>query len=437
MKKWFFFVLIFPVCLLSYEKNLRITPVVKAIQTVKSSVVNISTDQVMKVSDTGLLPFDFMIKHFFSIPKEYVSHSLGSGFIISGGYVVTNYHVVEAGKNIKITFLDGKTATGEIVGYSANLDIALIKISDLKTSSVILGDSSNLLQGETVIAIGDPIGLSNTVTVGIVSALNRKIKVDKRLYFNIIQTDASINPGNSGGPLVNVLGEVIGINTAVASSAQGIGFAIPVNILKRILPFLKKGDVPTGFLGVKIQSINNNIKKSFKYNYDNGVIINDIKSNSSSDNQLRRGDFIQNVGGVPIEEPFELQNILSSYPPGSKILLKIWRKGKILSVTRKTNKYSNDLLINIFYKKLGIKELNFNKRAIKIDKINKKSILKKFGIRKNDKIAAIDGVVIKSEKELSLLLEKIRFDNYITFSIVRRYTVYTIQVPIEPIDNSF
>ena len=232
------------------------------------SVVNISTVKVVKSGGRQQMPMPFgpndPFKDFFErffrdmVPKDFKQQALGSGFIIDKeGYIVTNNHVVEKSDEIKVKFSDGKEFTAKIVGKDPKTDLALIKIdADRTLVPLSMGDSDKLDVGDWVVAIGNPFGLGNTVTAGIVSAKYRHIGAGA--YDNFIQTDASINPGNSGGPLLNTAGEVVGVNTAIYSQSGGsvgIGFAIPINMAKDLIPQLKQGKVVRGWLGVMIQKV--------------------------------------------------------------------------------------------------------------------------------------------------------------------------------------
>ena len=253
----------------------------------KPSVVNIRTTKTITTGRRGTqrspfgegTPFDrffgddFFKRFFGDVPRrEFKQRSLGSGFIISkDGYIFTNYHVVEKSDKILVKLSDGKEYEATIVGKDKNTDIALLKIKQRNSLPVaILGDSAKLRVGDWVIAIGNPFGLNQTVTAGIVSAKGRVIGAGP--YDDFIQTDASINPGNSGGPLFNLAGEVVGINTAIVAQGQGIGFAIPINMANQILPDLKtKGKVARGWLGVSIQDITEDIAKSLKLKTQEGL----------------------------------------------------------------------------------------------------------------------------------------------------------------------
>lgn len=312
----------------------------------KPAVVNISTTKVIASGGFGDHPFgssdpfrdffgdDFFDRFFGQIPKkEYKSQSLGSGFIISkDGYILTNNHVVENAEEIIVKLSDEREFKGEIIGRDSKTDIALIKIKDHDELPVVrLGNSDALEVGEWVIAIGNPFGVGQTVTAGIVSAKGRTIGAGP--YDDFIQTDASINPGNSGGPLFNIKGEVVGINTAIYSPSGGnvgIGFSIPINLVKSFLPQLKKeGKVTRGWLGVMIQPITKELAQSFNLDSSEGALVGDVMKDSPAQKAgIKRGDVIIEFNGEKIGKMKELPAIVAATPVGKKVKVKILRDGR-------------------------------------------------------------------------------------------------------------
>ncbi len=310
---------------------------------VKPAVVNISTTRTYKGKgfggQFGRSPFndyfgdEFFNRFFGDIPdRNFKQRSLGSGFIISDdGYIFTNNHVVENTDKILVKISDGKEYEAKIIGTDSKTDIALIKIKpDHNLAIAEIGDSDTLRVGEWVIAIGNPFGLEQTVTAGIVSAKGRVIGAGT--YDNFIQTDASINPGNSGGPLFNMQGKVIGINTAIVAQGQGIGFAIPINMAKSILADLKtKGKVTRGWLGISIQDISEDIAKSINYKNSNGVLVTDVFKDDPADKAgVRVGDIITEINGKAIKDTHELLLTTATLHVGDKATVKIIRDGKEL-----------------------------------------------------------------------------------------------------------
>ncbi len=277
-------------------------------------------------------PFkDFFEKFFGEMPKEFKSRSLGSGFIFDrDGYIITNNHVVEGADKIKVKLLDGREFKATIKGRDPMTDLALIKIEsgnhDLPV--LTLGDSNAMQVGDWVLAVGNPFGLSHTVTQGIISAKGRVIGAGP--YDDFIQTDASINPGNSGGPLVNLNGEVVGINSAIVATGQGIGFAIPSSMAKIIIPQLKeKGSVVRGMLGVQIQMVTPELAKSFGLKEPMGALVAEVNPGSPAAKAgIQRGDVIVEFNGTPIKEMHELPRLVAGTPPGKTATVKVLRNGK-------------------------------------------------------------------------------------------------------------
>lgn len=266
--------------------------------------------------------------------QEYTQRGQGSGFIINKkGYILTNNHVVEGADTISVTLSDKREFTGEIVGTDPQSDVALIKIDNASNLPVLpLGDSSKLEVAEWVIAIGNPFGLSQTVTVGVVSATGRN-SVGINDYENFIQTDAAINPGNSGGPLINARGEVVGINTALFSKTggyMGIGFAIPINMAKSIEKQLKEfGKVTRGWLGVVIQNVDKDLADSFGLKKAGGILVSEVQKDSpASAAGLKRGDVIIELDGVVLEDVSDLRNRVALISPDSKTMLVVVRDGR-------------------------------------------------------------------------------------------------------------
>jgi serine protease Do len=299
----------------------------------KPAVVNISTTQRTPIGE-GLLPEDHPpLGDFFGniIPKEFKGQSLGSGFIIKkNGLILTNNHVIEKADKIIVRLSDEREFDANVIGRDEKTDLALIKISDHNNNfpTARLGDSDQLDVGEWVVAIGNPFGLEQTVTVGIVSAKGRAI--GNGLFDDYIQTDASINPGNSGGPLFNIKGEVIGINTAINPSGQGIGFAIPINEVKKVLDQLEIfGKIKRGWLGVMIQELNDDLAGSFHLKNKNGALISDVFENSpASKAGLQRGDVIIEFDGKKVIQMRTLPLIVAETPIGKEVNLKTVRDGK-------------------------------------------------------------------------------------------------------------
>ncbi|OQY24499.1 MAG: peptidase [Desulfobacteraceae bacterium 4572_35.2] len=311
----------------------------------KPAVVNISTtlhNQSTPSSDQqpSSIHRDFFEEFFNNFLQEYngphdPKKSLGSGFIISDdGYILTNAHVVDNADEIKVQIAGGAVFSATVQGVDPKLDLALLKIeTDEKLPTVTLGNSDKLEIGEWVMAIGNPFGLQQTVTVGIVSAKGRVLGAGP--YDNFIQTDASINPGNSGGPLFNTHGAVVGINAAIVSGAQGLGFAIPINTAKHILPQLKAtGHVTRGWLGITIQKVSKDLADSFGLATTKGALISSITENSPAQQAgLRRGDIIMTLNQHQIETINDLPRLVADIAIGDTATIGVYRDGTIINIT--------------------------------------------------------------------------------------------------------
>ncbi len=315
-------------------------------QSVKHSVVNISTTQV--IAGGAVNPFqgpnspfrdffgDDFFKHFFGdIPQGRMkTHALGSGFVIGkSGLILTNNHVVEKATEIKVKLEDGKEYTANVLGRDPKTDLALIKVkadADFP-APLMLGDSGATRVGDWVMAVGNPFGLGETVTVGIISAKGRIIGAGP--YDDFLQTDAAINPGNSGGPLFNMNGDVIGINTAIVAQGQGIGFAIPINMAKELLPQLEAGKIVRGWLGVMIQDVTPDLAKSFNLKESGGVLVSDVTAGSpATEAGLKQGDVIVRFEGKPVADAHALSRLVASAAPGTNAKIDLIRDGSPMSI---------------------------------------------------------------------------------------------------------
>jgi serine protease Do len=288
------------------------------VEKLSPTVVNVSTARIVK----DLLG------------REINQKAMGSGFIISeDGYIFTNNHVVDKADKIEVKLANGKVYDAEIKGRDASTDMALIKITaPAKLPYARLGDSDRSRIGEGVFAIGNPLGLDHTVTAGIISAKGRVIGAGP--YDNFIQTDASINPGNSGGPLCNLAGEVVGINTAIIAQAQGIGFAIPINMAKEILEDLKtSGKITRGWMGLTSQDITDDIQQSLKLKDRQGALVGNVFTGDAADKAgIKIGDVILAIDGQTVKDNRELGRIVANLHVGSKVNVKVFRNGKEMTL---------------------------------------------------------------------------------------------------------
>jgi serine protease Do len=317
------------------EKSIAFSDVVKS---VIPTVVNISTTKTMERDIPFQHFFEGPLRDFlepFRMPKRWKEQSLGSGVIVSSdGYIITNSHVVEKAEVIKVTLYDKQTYKGKVVGMDKKTDVAVIKIPAKNLQAIRWGDSDKLQVGEFVLAFGNPYGLNHTVTMGIVSALGRA-DVGITDYEDFIQTDAAINPGNSGGPLVNINGELIGINTAIFSNTggyQGIGFAVPSNMARAVMrQLIEEGKVTRGWLGVTIQKVTPELAREFGLKKPAGALVTDVFKGSPAEKAgIKRGDVIVGLNGIEIRDVESLRNRVAQTEVGSTVRIKVKRDGRTL-----------------------------------------------------------------------------------------------------------
>jgi len=320
-----------------------LAPMVKR---VSPAVVNIATRGTIKEDPSQRNPLldDPFFRRFFDAPPDTKPHerqfqSAGSGVIVDAknGYIITNHHVVENASEITITLLDNRSFSAKVIGTDEGADIAVLQAKQPNLVAMALGDSTHLEVGDYVVAIGNPFGLQHTVTAGIVSALGRT-GINPDGYEDFIQTDASINPGNSGGALVNLRGELIGINSAILSRSGGnigIGFAIPVNMAKGVMDqLIKYGEVKRGVLGVSIYGVTPDIAKEFGLSESSGALVAGVAQGSAAERAgVKTGDIITSINGVTMKDAGELRNTIGMLRVGDKVEIGLLRDGKPRTVT--------------------------------------------------------------------------------------------------------
>lgn len=327
-------------------------------ETVKPSVVNISTTKTVSIKKSPFGDFfddPFFRKFFgdqfhqFGGKKEFKTSALGSGVIITeDGYILTNSHVVQNVDEIKIILYDKREFTGKLVGTDPQTDLAIVKVEARGLPAIKMGDSTKLKVGELVIAIGNPFGLGNTITMGIVSAVKRS-RVGIAEYENFIQTDAAINPGNSGGALVNIHAELVGINTAIFSTTGGnvgIGFAIPSSLARSVMDsIIKYGKVVRGWLGVSIQDLTPELAKHFDIEVGRGALVTDVVKDSPAEKSgFQRGDLIVKFEGRPVEDATTLKNMVGGKMPGTNVKINIIRNGKEKTLSVKLGELTGKMI---------------------------------------------------------------------------------------------
>ncbi len=422
---------------------------------VEPAVVNISATTTVKVPGFpfrhffGQGPFgDFLGKFHGDIPdREMRQRSLGSGFIVDkDGYIITNNHVVEGAQEIKVKLTDGREFNAKVIGKDPKTDLALIKISSLfKDLPVLaLGDSDKIRVGDWVIAVGNPFGLEHTVTQGIISATGRVIGSGP--YDNFLQTDAPINPGNSGGPLINVMGEVVGVNSAIIAGGQGIGFAIPSNMAKSVSAQLKeKGKVTRGWIGVSIQSVSPEIAKAFGLKEEKGALVADVVAGSPAEAAgIKRGDIIVSFDGKEIKNSTDLPVRVAETPLGETVTVRVLREGKETDLSVKVSEMpegkfaalagSRESSLGLAVKditpelrrQLGIRE----KSGIIVIDVASGSPAEDAGLQAGDVIKEVNRKPVKSVKDYVTLIAKAREDEPLLLLIQRGNQTIFVAIPM-------
>jgi serine protease Do len=422
------------------EASQRRSPVVIAVEKVSPAVVNISTTVTEKVSPFFPFGRDDFFKDFFPefFSREYQHTSLGSGVIMDGknGYIVTNHHVVAGASEIKVITSDQKEYMGRSMGSDPRSDVAVIKIdAKQRLPEAKLGDSDDLMIGETVIAIGNPFGLTHTVTTGVVSALDRSVRAEDRVYRHFIQTDASINPGNSGGPLLNIDGEVIGINTAIYQKAQGIGFAIPINKAKRIVKeLLRVGEVRPPWIGVDLQELTRELQMHFGLPQGKeGALVSDVYRGSPAEKTgIKRGDIILSLEGMPVASPDDYYQALGEYTATERLHFKVFRKGEDIDLVVEASLFPPDLAPELFYRRVGIKlegRVRQGQAGIIIEEVRKDSEAGRIGLRSGDVILQINDRTLTGMKEFKEAISHYHHMASLNIVVKRGHYDYSLTLP--------
>ncbi len=384
-------------------------------------------------------PFEDFFGPFRDTPeREHKERSLGSGFVIDRkGYIVTNNHVIAEAEEIKVKLSNGDEFDAEVVGRDPKTDLALIRIKDAKDLTPLpLGDSENLKVGTWVVAIGSPFGLEQTVTQGIVSAKGRSIGSGP--YDDYIQTDASINPGNSGGPLLNLKGQVVGINTAIIARGQGIGFAIPIHLAHDIVEQLKdKGEVTRGWLGVQIRDLDESLASYYRLKPFSGVYVENVVPGDPADRAgIRSGDIITSVDGQPVTSGRELAGLIAQIPVGKKSGISLLRDGEKKNISVKIAKQSSEKM-KIASKRTGKDDLGLRVTELSPEKAQQFGLdaeehgvlvievapdgrAAKAGVRVGDIIKGVNMKKIKGVKDYESLLAAADQDEPINLLVRRR-----------------
>jgi len=407
---------------------------VKIADKVGPAVVQIIADKVEKRKVVSLFdesPFQDFFDRYFGIPRErereYRSEARGSGFFISSdGYILTNNHLVENSVRVTVSTLQEKEYKAKVVGTDSSTDLALLKIDDKNLPFAELADSSQLRVGEWVLAIGNPWNLQNTVTAGIVSSKGRQLGIPDVPYQDYIQTDASINPGNSGGPLVNMKGEVVGINSMIFTPSGGnigIGFAIPSNLARRVVNQLKeRGKVVRGYLGIRPQPITEADKENLKLESRKGALVGSVEAGAPADKAgLKPADVIVEVNGQPVESDNDLRFKIAEIEPGTKVDIKVIRDGKEKILSVKLEEYPSEQEQQASAsprKDLGFSFTTLTPRrasrygfrtqeGVIITEVRQYSDADRAGLQAGDIILEANRKVIQDERELQAIIDRL------------------------------
>jgi serine protease Do len=412
--------------------------VVEAVERLSPAVVNISAEQTV-VQQSPFRSredpfFDQFFRDFFDRgPRRSTRTSLGSGFIVdTDGTILTNSHVILRGAKVRVTLVDGREFDAKLVGADADSDLAVLRIQAgerLPTAS--LGTSKDLLIGETVIAIGNPFGLSHTVTTGVVSAVGRSLRGEDRTYTDFVQTDASINPGNSGGPLLNIRGEVIGINAAIYGNAQGIGFAVPIDRARRVLrDLVSYGSVKPSWIGVVTQELTPELARHFGVR--KGVIIATVEPRSpAAIAGLVRGDVILKIDGHEVASTDEFEGRISAHPPGDELALTVSgdEDGRIRDVTVRVVSFPEADADSLLWSMFGFAAAA-DQRGLAVTKVRAGGPTARIGLRRGDRILGLAGTAVQTVAELRRKMLELRGARSVVLTVGRGPYEYNVQVAL-------
>lgn len=415
----------------------RRTPVVQAVERVRSAVVNVSAEELVRVRVGGqpqsmaeLLFGDMLERPRYR--KGYAVTSLGSGVIVSPeGYVLTNAHVVERGTRLRVGLLDGREFTARVVGADPSSDLAVLKLeTSEKLPFVPSGRSDDLLIGETVIAIGNPFGLSHTVTTGVVSAVHRNFKAGERTLFDFVQTDASINPGNSGGPLLDIDGRLIGINTAILGErSAGIGFAIPIDRARRIADdLIAHGEVREGYLGVSVADLP--AAEGARVGSTGGVGVTAVDTGSPAERAgVRKGDRVESVQGFPLGSAEEFRFRVRELGPGATARLELVRGGKPVQLQLTAVELSGGRIDQLVKRRVGVALSEEKVRGgtlVVIKAVDRGSAAARVGLQAGDLVREVNSTEVSGLGEFRRLAGKARATGRLVLLVQRGFAAERI-----------
>jgi len=404
----------------------RKTPLVAVVERVSPAVVNISAESTVRQRD----PFFGL----FGLGSERPAQSLGSGFVIDrSGRVITNAHVVEGASRITVTLLDGRELEADLLGSDRDADIAILQVKAAGLPTLPLGKSSDLMIGETVIAVGNPFGLSNTVTTGVLSAIGRSVPSDsgERMFTDFLQIDASINPGNSGGPLLNTDGEVVGINTAIISGANGIGFAIPADRAHRVIDdLLRFGELQPLWSGARLLTVDPELAQRSDLPVRRGALVMKVYPDSPAATAgLAERDVIVSVGGHAVASREDVTTALYTAAVGDPVPAEVRRGGKTLKITLRAVRPPSGLGLNVLERTVGV-AVAAQRGGLLIDHVSDGSAADRRGLRAGDVILGANGQEVREGEELGREVVRGLDRGSILLAVRRGRYVYNLEFPL-------
>jgi S1-C subfamily serine protease len=416
----------------------RRSPVVVAAEKAKAAVVNISTETLVQRRLRSPDPVERYFQEFFArgpSERRFVQNSLGSGVIVDPrGYVVTNYHVIARGSRIKVALADGRELLARVVGTDPRSDLAVLEVErqdDEPLPAAPLAEGEPMI-GETAIAIGNPFGLSHTVTAGVVSALHRQLRGDEGTFYDLVQTDAAINPGNSGGPLLNVDAEVIGINTAIyGGDAKGIGFAIPAERVRTIArSLIEFGEVREAWLGLSVTDAGEE--------HGGGVVVADVDPEGPAARVgLRAGELVARLEGVALQDADEFRYRMHAVAPGAKVRLELPRREGNLPIEITAEPFPLARAEQILGRRVGIQleELQVRTptgaaRTLAVKALRRDSPAARIGLRPGDLVRAVNSVEVDSLEALRRAVRRAHPSGQVTLLIQRGRALEQIEFPL-------
>jgi S1-C subfamily serine protease len=425
---------------LAADPFLRRTTTVEVVERVSPAVVNITTERVVAIQRpfsrrSGNPFFDRFFRDFFEPRLPQTAHSLGSGVVMdAAGHVLTNEHVVARASRIRLSLSDGRTFDATVIGADPANDLAVLKaLTEEAIPWIPLGSSDDLMVGEPVIAIGNPFGLESTVTTGVVSALNRSIRSQQRVYHGFLQTDASINPGNSGGPLLNANGELIGINTAVHDGGQGIGFAIPVDVAARVVAdLIEHGELTPVWIGLEFQDLDGALRDLLNLAEDTtGALVNRVREKSPAHRAgVRRGDVVTAIDRRPVRSSRDFFEMLTTITVDQKLEIAVLRDGNPQTARVRAERAPDRLIDQLTLEMLGLTLEAQNTGGYLVREVRAGSGAARIGVQPGDVVLGIGGRALEDRDALRRSILGLRGRTRALVVVQRAGGRYHVTVPL-------